>query len=43
MMADIIELKSIEGGKTYSLSELLNPDRDVVLVIGTDRKEATDT
>lgn len=42
-MADIIELKSIEGGKTYSLSELLNPDRGVVLVIRGPEQEARDS
>lgn len=32
-MADIIEIKTIEGGKTYSLSELMEQDGNVVLVI----------
>lgn len=40
-MADIIVLKSIEGGKTYSLSELLTQDRGVVLVIRGTEQEAT--
>lgn len=39
-MADIIEIKTVEGGKTYNLSELLNPDRKVVLVIQGKEQEA---
>lgn len=40
MMADVIEIKIIEGGRTYSISELLNQDRDVILMIQGKEQEA---